>query len=201
MSVVVRPATRGRYVLGNLVGLGNPLTDVGPETGHIFAEVIDLLIAVWSLTLAGLVIGAIGSLAWVETLTRGADGSITHKFSTMMGFAQEARKLAADPSGLDYPDFVALCADRHIEMDDAEMKRIFVEADTNKNGTIDRSEVERLIERVQLENGSRTRVQQLGMPGTADNHELLARMDAIERKLERLLNLHEGGALGATSRR
>ena len=35
-------------IVGNLVGLGNPLTDVGPKSGHMFAEIIDLVVAVWS---------------------------------------------------------------------------------------------------------------------------------------------------------
>ena len=34
------------YIVGNLVGLGNPLTDVGPISGHALAEIIDLLVAV-----------------------------------------------------------------------------------------------------------------------------------------------------------
>ena len=60
------------YIVGNLVGVS--ITDVGPEAGHVLAELIDLLIAVWSLTVAGLVIGLVGSLAWVGMLTEGADG-------------------------------------------------------------------------------------------------------------------------------
>ena len=51
------------YVTGNLVGLGNPLTQVSPTSGNAFAEIIDLLIAVWSLSVAGTVIGIIGGLA------------------------------------------------------------------------------------------------------------------------------------------
>ena len=47
------------YIVGNLVGVS--ITDVGPEAGHVLAELIDLLIAVWSLTVAGLVIGLVGS--------------------------------------------------------------------------------------------------------------------------------------------
>ena len=32
------------YIIGNLVGVG--ITDVGPEAGHVVAELVDLLIAV-----------------------------------------------------------------------------------------------------------------------------------------------------------
>jgi len=41
-----------KYVTGNLVGVG--LTDVGPASGHYVTELIDLLIAVWSLALTGM---------------------------------------------------------------------------------------------------------------------------------------------------
>ena len=34
------------YVCGNLVGLGNPLTNVGPKSGNHMAEILDLMVAV-----------------------------------------------------------------------------------------------------------------------------------------------------------
>ena len=34
-----------KYILGNLVGVSG-LTNVGPASGHVFAEVVDLLVAV-----------------------------------------------------------------------------------------------------------------------------------------------------------
>jgi hypothetical protein len=45
------------YILGNVVGVGG-LTEVGPISGHYLAEMFDIVIAVWSLTIAGLVIGS-----------------------------------------------------------------------------------------------------------------------------------------------
>ena len=51
------------YVTGNLVGLGNPLTNVTPVSGHVLAEMVDLMISTWSLAITGTVVGLIGGLA------------------------------------------------------------------------------------------------------------------------------------------
>ena len=57
------------YVVGNLVGLGNPLTNVGPSTGNAMSETLDLLICVWSLGIAGAVIGIAGSMSFMDSFT------------------------------------------------------------------------------------------------------------------------------------
>ena len=44
-------APRIKYVIGNLVGVG--LTAISPVSGNVGAELFDLLIATWSLTLTG----------------------------------------------------------------------------------------------------------------------------------------------------
>jgi hypothetical protein len=51
------------YVCSNLVGLGNPLTNVSPQSGHVLSEMVDLLVAVWALSVFGTVVGVIGGLS------------------------------------------------------------------------------------------------------------------------------------------
>jgi len=46
------------YILGNLVALGTPLTNVTPIAGNWFGEVLDLLISAWSISLSATAFGA-----------------------------------------------------------------------------------------------------------------------------------------------
>jgi hypothetical protein len=57
------------YVCGNLVGLATPLTEVSPPSGHIVAKIVDLVIAMWSLSVAGIAIAIIMGLAVLQTAT------------------------------------------------------------------------------------------------------------------------------------
>ena len=57
------------YISGNLLGLATPLTSVTTQSGHIAPAIIDLVVSTWSLSLAGIVIGAIASLSAMDRLT------------------------------------------------------------------------------------------------------------------------------------
>ena len=98
-----------KYIVGNLVGVGG-LTSVGPESGHVAAEVIDLLISVWSLTIAGLVIGIVGNMAWVGLLTEGADSKISSASERVMArmkllaASEEGISLSASSASIDLKD-------------------------------------------------------------------------------------------------
>lgn len=65
------------YVTGNLLGLGNPLTDVGPQSGDTFGQMIDIVIATWSLAITGSVVGLIGGLAALEGLVARMNAGIS----------------------------------------------------------------------------------------------------------------------------
>lgn len=54
------------YVVSNLTGLATPLTEVTPETQS--GKIFDVLVAVWSLSLAGCIIGIVGSLSAVSSV-------------------------------------------------------------------------------------------------------------------------------------
>ncbi len=56
------------YVVGNLCGLATPLTTVNPDTTH--GRFIDIVIAVWSLSIAAAFIGVVSGMAFLGTLVR-----------------------------------------------------------------------------------------------------------------------------------
>ena len=84
--------------MGNMVGVS--ITNVGPAAGHVVAELLDLLIAVWSITVAGLVIGFVSGFAWVSALTGGADKLL----SRMHAEVDDAPSLEALVSRVDEVD-------------------------------------------------------------------------------------------------
>lgn len=67
------------YVVSNLVGLGNPLTNVSPDT--TVGKLVDIVIAVWSLSLAGAVIGIIASFSIFDDMANTLEGSRDEKQS------------------------------------------------------------------------------------------------------------------------
>lgn len=172
------------YIVGNLVGVS--VAEVEVSSSHVFAAVLDLLISVWSLTIAGLVIGLVGSLAWVNLLTESADSSLTGGFDKAFGFAAEARSAASATEGMDFDAFVSLCRSKGIAADEERLRELFDASDTDKSGAIDAGEVEKLIEMVSQEEASGSKGGGTGVDsGTAQM--LGARMDAMDAKLDKIL--------------
>ena len=71
------------YIVGNLVGVSVASVTVTSE--HPLLAVLDLLISVWSLAVAGLVVGLLGSLSWVHLIAHSADSGITRVFEMAFG--------------------------------------------------------------------------------------------------------------------
>jgi len=78
--------------VGNLVGVGG-LTNVGPESGHVLAEIVDLLVSVWSLTLTGLVVGLVSGLGFLSMVTERADETGERQFGRKVLNAQSDQQL------------------------------------------------------------------------------------------------------------
>ena len=170
-----------KYVLGNLTGV--VLTNVSPASGHVVTEVMDLLIAIWSLTVAGLVIGIVGSLAWVNSVAEATDSGLQSRVSKALArFTKEARARAQDGDGLDFASFMQLCADKGVKVGPAALRQLFNEADSNQNGVVDAGEVEKLLEEVTKQSAAA-----LGL--TPSDAPLANRMDALELKMDALLGL------------
>ena len=168
------------YIVGNLVGVSVAEID-GPMGGHKFAEVVDLLVSVWSLTIAGLVIGLVGSLAWVNVLTESADDRLTQHFSKAFQVGSAVRALAANGSGgLTFDDFLKLCREKSINTSEKSLRTVFDEADVDGSGSIDSEEVDKLL----------GKLEQLEAPGGEAQDgvpELTARLNEMDAKLDRLL--------------
>lgn len=55
------------YVVGNLCGLATPLTDKSPDS--TVGALVDILVAVWSLSIAGCFIGLVGNMTFIGVLS------------------------------------------------------------------------------------------------------------------------------------
>ena len=90
------------YVVGNVVGLATPLTAVEP--GDDFGKIIDIVIAVWSLSITGCAIGIIGGSALVQQFIQYAEQGQTASFSSED--AEALIKATEGKGGLGFLDFV-----------------------------------------------------------------------------------------------
>jgi hypothetical protein len=59
------------YITSMLCGLPNPLTDVEPESTG--GKIVDIIIAIWALALAGTVIGVVGGMSVIGNLIESAE--------------------------------------------------------------------------------------------------------------------------------
>ena len=59
------------YIISMLCGLPNPLTDVDPDTTE--GRIIDIVIAIWALALAGTIIGIVGGMSVIGNLIESAE--------------------------------------------------------------------------------------------------------------------------------
>lgn len=71
------------YITSMLCGLPNPLTDVEPDTTE--GKIVDIIIAIWALALAGTIIGIVGGMSVIGNLIESAEK-----------FAQRKTKKVAD---------------------------------------------------------------------------------------------------------
>jgi len=164
------------YIVGNLVGVQVAEID-GPLAGHKFAEIVDLLVSVWSLTIAGLVIGLVGSLAWVNVLTESADERMTGAFSKALRVGDAVRE-ATVKGDLGFNAFLKLCTEKGINVPEERLRQVFEEADLDKSGAIDAAEVDKLLELLEAQGDA-------DAPPTT--RQLAAKLDAMEAKLDKAL--------------
>ena len=163
-----------KYIVGNLVGVSG-LTTIGPRSGHVFAEIVDLFIAVWSLTVCGLVFGMIGNSVRASTVTEGASSIISSHLQR--SFSDEARAKAS-ASGLGLAEFTRLCQENEISLGPKRLHDLFHAADETRSGELDLTEVEKLLSKLKIvTDGS--------------SAEVVARVDGIEAKLDKMMSVLE----------
>jgi len=124
------------YIIGNIVGLGNPLVAVTPTSGG--GEFCDVLISVWSLSVCGTAIGVIANLEIIKSSTR----NVEQAFGLREAELTAALNAAAAAGGeVDLNEFCALFGHKG-QQNRAMIEKVFKEVDTNSNGFLDQAEVE-----------------------------------------------------------
>ena len=155
------------YIVGNLVALGNPLTDVGPESNNFVAEILDLLVSVWSLSLTGVFIAIVGGLRHMARMTDRINGMDRRLASAMRSARDQAiansalvkalhvelealtnhepgKRGDAGHARLSFEDFRSVCQridPNGIGADEAALKRDFDAADAHGKGALGRKEL------------------------------------------------------------
>jgi len=173
-----------KYVMGNLVGLATPLTNVAPRSGHVLSEIFDLLVSVWGVALTGLIIGVIANLTFVKLLVKSSDGTIVHKVGSLLvnSLALQVEDLAKDIEGMTLGDFAYLCASSVLRLSEEKVSQIFAEADADNNGTIDADEAKVVVEKLRASsaNAADPRVNEL----LATVAQLQASLEGLHAKLD-----------------
>mmetsp|Transcript_14506 Transcript_14506/g.39437 ORF Transcript_14506/g.39437 Transcript_14506/m.39437 type:complete len:277 (+) Transcript_14506:33-863(+) len=135
-----------KYICGNLVGLGNPLTNYAPDSGHWLAELLDLLIAAWSMGFAGLVYGLVGAMGFVAVTTQLLDEGVSTRVQKVVPMRKKIHTLAADASGLDVDEFLSVAKDMDPKTyDEDKLRALFKEVDHDNEGVIRLDRVGELI--------------------------------------------------------
>ena len=129
------------YICGNLVGLGNPITNYMPQSGHVVAELVDVLIAVWSMGFAGLAYGLVGALGFVALATTILDDGVSSRLQRMLPARKMFFSLASDDSGMDVDEFLTVAKRFHTHASDAELKKVFASVDLEGVGVIWKGQV------------------------------------------------------------
>jgi hypothetical protein len=189
------------YIVGNLVGVSVASVTVTSE--HPLLAVLDLLISVWSLAVAGLVVGLLGSLSWVHLIAQSADSGITRGFEMAFGRKGVAAGGPAGATGslegsqatgsLEGNQFL-----EEINLEVAHLRELYDHAHRDESGSINADEVERLLtklhSKVEAFNASTSGMQSL----TARLDTLEAKMDTLEAKIDMIiakLDMKSGGGV------
>ena len=176
------------YIIGNLVGVS--VANVTVESRHPFSAILDLLISVWSLAVAGLVVGILGSLSWVHLIAEGADSSLTRGFESAIGCRGVAAGGPAGATGslegsqatgsLEWSQFLELCLKKEINLEVAHLRELYDHAHRDENGSINADEVERLLTKLH------SKVEAFNA-STNGMQSLTARMDTLEAKIDKII--------------
>ena len=171
------------YIVGNLVGVSVASVTVTSE--HPLLAILDLLISVWSLAVAGLVVGLLGSLSWVHLIAEGADSSLTRGFELAFGCRGVAAGGPAGATGslegsqatgsLEGSQFL-----EEINLEVAHLRELYDHAHRDESGSINADEVERLLTKLH------SKVEAF-KASTSGMQSLTARMDTLEAKIDMIV--------------
>jgi len=167
------------YIVGNLVGVS--VADVTVESNHAFSAILDLLISVWSLAVAGLVVGLLASLSWVTLIAEGADSSLTRGFQKAFGNEGVAVGGPAGATGslegsqatgsLEWSQFLELCLKKEINLEVAHLRELYDHAHRDENGSINADRGGAAADEAPLQGGGIQRIHKRDAePNLTDGH-------------------------------
>eukprot|EP00658_Telonema_sp_P-2_P068933 TRINITY_DN5796_c0_g2_i2.p1 TRINITY_DN5796_c0_g2~~TRINITY_DN5796_c0_g2_i2.p1 ORF type:complete len:172 (-),score=41.38 TRINITY_DN5796_c0_g2_i2:111-626(-) len=79
------------YVTGNLTGLATPLTSAQPETN--LGKIVDVLIAIWSLSVLGVVIGLMANFSIMGEITTKIEGAPSVQVTTVQDLVADVAEI------------------------------------------------------------------------------------------------------------
>ena len=167
------------YIIGNLVGVS--VADVTVESKHPFSAVLDLLTSVWSLAVAGLVVGLLGSLSWVHLIAQSADSGITRVFEMAFGRKGVAAGGPAGATGslegsqatgsLEWSQFLELCLKKEINLEVAHLRELYDHAHRDEKGSINADRGGAAADEAPLQGGGIQRIHKRDAePNRTDGH-------------------------------
>jgi len=134
------------YVISMLCGLPNPLTDVNPDTD--LGKFVDIVIALWSLAVAGCIIGIVGGMGIVGKFTTFAETKgfkFSSKVNAVLADELEAHMSITDGGEISFEQFKTLMATLSEKvgksLTDDEIKDYFNAIDADGTGKIEGREV------------------------------------------------------------
>merc|ERR1712070_303452 len=129
------------YVVGNLCALATPLTDITPTSDA--GKVVDILVAVWSLSIAAIFIGMVGGMNVVGKATTFLDYfGLLDVSSVSIDKLVDSLKAVEE---LNFQQFKTMLRSAGY-LDDYEepLRRLYDKVDTSGNGKLDKLEIEAL---------------------------------------------------------
>ena len=79
------------YVTSMLCGLPAPLTDVEPDSTE--GKILDIIIAIWALAVAGTVIGVVGGMSFINVFIETAEASFASKKNSVSSDDEQFEKM------------------------------------------------------------------------------------------------------------
>ena len=128
------------YVISNMTQLANPLTEVMPDT--VPGQIFDIIVALWSLAVAGTVIGVVASLSVVGSFVAAAEGRKDGDLAEaqVAALARAAEQQSFDP--LDREGFRRVLGAKEEDVEAA-----FGRLDSDGDGRVDQAEIEKELQR------------------------------------------------------
>ena len=136
-----------KYIMGNLVGLATPLTSLSPIEGHVTTEVVDLLVAVWSLALSGLAIGIMANLIFVTNLVETGDTKARLVMTQFLLWIAGTCKTSHGET-MDIHEFTDVVSSSGLNIPATHVTELFNEEDKDGSGVIDHKEAQKLLKRL-----------------------------------------------------